>query len=289
MDRKYCAFISYRHLPLDTAVAENLTVVENLHFMAQVYGLEGASKQQWVNDMVAQFRLEEVLNSRAKTLSGGWKRKLSIAMALISQPRVLFLDDCTRIQDFSPLGDLPELEALRIEWCRKADRLWDMSGNTSLKVLSIHDAKKIVTNPTQIQTSQTLEEIRLWGADFDNKYTLESLSCFQGMKSLKRIDLNMMKLQNRNLDILATLPMLEEFHFDAGMLTTEEIAWICAKHPNLYGDCLGVYTTNEVACLNDIRICGHRKPGLDLPKDQKRLDKYTSEFNALVKKYRDEA
>ena len=203
--------------------------------------------------------------------------------------RVLFLDDCTRIQDFSPLGDLPELEALRIEWCRKADRLWDMSRNTSLKVLSIHDAKKIVANPTQLQTSQTLEEIRLWGADFDNKHTLESLSCFQGMRSLKRIDLNMMKLQNRNLDILATLPMLQEFHFDAGMLTTEEIAWICAKHPKLYGDCLGVYTTNEVTCLNDIRICGHRKPGLDLPKDQKRLDKYTSEFNALVKKYRDEA
>ena len=203
--------------------------------------------------------------------------------------RVLYLDDCTRIQDFSPLGDLPELEALRIEWCRKADRLWDMSGNTSLKVLSIHDARKIAANPTQLQTSQTLEEIRLWGADFDNKYTLESLSCFQGMRSLKRIDLNMMKLQNRNLDILATLPMLEEFHFDAGMLTTEEIAWICAKHPNLNGDCLGVYTTNEVTCLNDIRICGHRKPGLDLPKDQKRLDKYTSEFNALVKKYRDEA
>ena len=203
--------------------------------------------------------------------------------------RTLYLHDCTRILDFSPLGDLEDLEAIRIEWCRKADRLWDMSGNTSLKVLSIHDAKKIVANPMQLQTSQALEEIRLWGADFDNKYTLESLSCFQGMRSLKRIDLNMMKLQNRNLDILATLPMLEEFHFDAGMLTTEEIAWICAKHPNLYGDCLGVYTTNEVTCLNDIRICGHRKPGLDLPKDQKRLDKYTSEFNALVKKYRDEA
>lgn len=81
--------------PQDTAVAENLTVLENLHFMAQVYGLEGDSKQQRVNDMVAQFRLEEVLNSRAKTLSGGWKRKLSIAMALIAQPRVLFLDEPT--------------------------------------------------------------------------------------------------------------------------------------------------------------------------------------------------
>lgn len=202
--------------------------------------------------------------------------------------RTLYLFDCTQILDFSPLGELEDLEAIRIEWCPKADKLWDMSGNRSLKVLSIHDARKIAANPVQLQTSQTLEEIRLWGNGFDNKYTLESLSCFRGMRSLKRIDLNMMKLQKRNLDILATLPQLEEFHFDAGMLTTEEIAWICAKHPDLYGDCLGVYTTNEVTCLNDIRICGHRKPGLDLPKDQKRLDKYVAQFHALVEQYRNE-
>lgn len=202
--------------------------------------------------------------------------------------RVLYLDDCTQIVDFSPLSELEGLEAIRIEWCRKTDKLWDMSGNTSLKVLSICSAKKIAANPIQFQTSRTLEEIRLWGGDFDNKYTLESLSCFEGMKSLKRIDLNDINLKNRNLDVLATLPQLEEFHFDAGMLTTEEIAWICAKYPNLYGACLGVYTTREITCLNDIRICGYRKPGLDLPKDQKRLDKYTAEFNALVEKYRNE-
>lgn len=202
--------------------------------------------------------------------------------------KTLFLNNCSYIRDFSPLGELSDLEAVRLEWCRNTDKLWDFSKNHSLKILSIHDAKKIVANPVQLQTSQTLEEIRLWGGGLDNKHTLGSLSCFQGMKSLKRIDLNEIKLQNRNLDILASLPQLEEFHFDAGMLTTEEIAWICAKYPHIYGDCLGVYTTNEVTCLNDIRICGHRKPGLDLPKDQKRLDRYTTEFNTLVEKYRNE-
>ena len=203
--------------------------------------------------------------------------------------KTLYLDNCSYIRDFSPLGELSGLEAIRIEWCRNTDKLWDFSKNNSLKILSIHDAKKIVANPMQLQTARTLEEIRLWGGGFDNKHTLESLSCFQGMASLKRIDLNELKLQNRNLDVLATLPQLEEFHFDAGMLTTEEIAWICAKYPHIYGDCLGVYTTNEVTCMNDIRICGHRKPGLDLPKDQKRLDRYTAAFNALVEMYRNKA
>lgn len=81
--------------PQESAVAENLTVAENLHFMAQVYGLSGQEEQERVAEMIAAFHLEEVASGRAKTLSGGWKRKLSIAMALISRPRVLFLDEPT--------------------------------------------------------------------------------------------------------------------------------------------------------------------------------------------------
>ncbi|MBP3414848.1 MAG: hypothetical protein J6L81_06605 [Clostridia bacterium] len=202
--------------------------------------------------------------------------------------RTLYFYFSSDIRDFSPLADLKGLEAVRIEWCRNTDKLWDMSLNSSLKVISIDCAKRVIANPMQLQTSSTLEEIRFWGGDFDNKHTLESLSCFRGMKSLKRIDLNDIKLKTKNLDILSSLPQIGEFNFDAGMLTTEEIAWICAKYPHIRGDCLGVYTTNEVTCLNDIRICGFRKPGLDLPKDQKRLDKYVAEFNALVEKYRNE-
>lgn len=201
--------------------------------------------------------------------------------------KVLYLDYCSYIRDFSPLADLRNLEAVKIEWCRNIDKLWDMTDNSHLRVLSIHEAKKIVSNPMLLQTSRTLEEIRLWG-NMDNKYTLESLACFQGMPSLKRIDLNQIKLKNHDLDVLSSLPQLEEFHFDAGMLSTEEIAGICAKYPNLHGSCLGVYTTNEFGCWNDIRICGYRKPSLDLPKDQKRLERYIAEFQSLVEKYRHE-
>ena len=83
------------------------------------------------------------------------------------------------------------------------------------------------------------------------------------------------------------MPALETFHFDAGMFTTEEIAWIVAKHSNLSGKCLCSYN-REDAFLNDVRVCGFRKPGLDLPQHQKRLDKYIAEFNALVEKFRNE-
>lgn len=199
--------------------------------------------------------------------------------------RVLYLDDCRLIHDFSPLGALVNLEALRIDNCRMAGRLWDFSQNHSLKVLSILSAPKLVYNPALLQTSPCLEEIRLWGGGFDNRHALKSLDCFRGMNSLRRIDLNFIKLEERSTEVLSTLPSLEEFHFDASMLSTDEIAWICAKYPHLYGDCLKAYTTNDAGCLASVRICGQRKPGLNLPKDQARLDRYIAQFDALVRKY----
>ncbi|MCM1164911.1 MAG: ABC transporter A subfamily ATP-binding protein [Lachnospiraceae bacterium] len=81
--------------PQDTAVAENLTVLENLRLMCGVYGYSPEKTASRIADMTELFKMSDVANSRAKTLSGGWKRKLSIAMALIAEPKVLFLDEPT--------------------------------------------------------------------------------------------------------------------------------------------------------------------------------------------------
>ena len=78
--------------PQDTAVAPNLTVKENLEFIAEIYNCD--DKEEMKN-IVNKFSLDEVLNIKAKTLSGGWQRRLSIAMALITKPKVLFLDEPT--------------------------------------------------------------------------------------------------------------------------------------------------------------------------------------------------
>lgn len=75
----------------DTAVAEKLTVEENLRFMAGIYGKSREDAER----VIAAFGLEGVRKSKAKTLSGGWKRRLSIAMAVIGDPKVLFLDEPT--------------------------------------------------------------------------------------------------------------------------------------------------------------------------------------------------
>lgn len=84
--------------PQETAVAPNLTVRENLEFMAGIYGISDGRKQdqkQKVNQMIQEFHLEEIADQKAKLLSGGWQRRVSIAMAMITQPKVLFLDEPT--------------------------------------------------------------------------------------------------------------------------------------------------------------------------------------------------
>ena len=79
--------------PQETAVAPNLSVRENLELIAGAYGLSGNEKKQRVKELLDEFDLNSIAAKRAKKLSGGWQRRLSIAMALVSEPKVLFLDE----------------------------------------------------------------------------------------------------------------------------------------------------------------------------------------------------
>ena len=94
----------------DTAVAGKLTVEENLRFMADIYGVDRSNVEKVIED----FSLSEVRKKKAKQLSGGWQRRLSIAMAVIGDPKVLFLDEPTLGLDVIARRELwKEIEKLR--------------------------------------------------------------------------------------------------------------------------------------------------------------------------------
>ena len=81
--------------PQETAVAKKLTVFENLEFVAEIYGASRSTAKETAQEMLLRFGLADRAKDKAKSLSGGMARKLSIAMALISKPKVLFLDEPT--------------------------------------------------------------------------------------------------------------------------------------------------------------------------------------------------
>ncbi len=92
--------------PQETAVAPNLTVQENLELMAGVHGLPKAQAKDKITALYSRFGLGEIAGKRAGKLSGGWQRRLSIAMALISDPQILFLDEPTLGLDVLARSDL---------------------------------------------------------------------------------------------------------------------------------------------------------------------------------------
>ncbi len=79
--------------PQETAIAPNLSVRENLEFIAGIYEMDNIKIR--VNKIIKEFNLEKIEKKKAEKLSGGWQRRLSIAMALITEPKVLFLDEPT--------------------------------------------------------------------------------------------------------------------------------------------------------------------------------------------------
>lgn len=81
--------------PQETAVAPGLSVKENLELMCGIYGFSKEETQAKITALSAQFSLDTVLKRKAGKLSGGWQRRVSIAMALISEPKILFLDEPT--------------------------------------------------------------------------------------------------------------------------------------------------------------------------------------------------
>lgn len=92
--------------PQENSFAKKLTVEENLRFMCGIYGMDKEKTDKNVEDIIGQFSLSDVRGQMAGKLSGGWQKRLSIAMAIITEPKLLFLDEPTLGLDVMARRDL---------------------------------------------------------------------------------------------------------------------------------------------------------------------------------------
>lgn len=95
--------------PQETAVARGLSVRENLELICGVHGFDKDKKNKKIAELAEKLGLQTVMHKKAGKLSGGWQRRLSIAMALISEPKILFLDEPTLGLDVLARSDLRDL------------------------------------------------------------------------------------------------------------------------------------------------------------------------------------
>ena len=92
--------------PQETAIAPGLSVLENLQLICGVHGIAKSQREIKINELTDLLGLDEVISRKAGKLSGGWQRRLSIAMALVSDPKILFLDEPTLGLDVLARSDL---------------------------------------------------------------------------------------------------------------------------------------------------------------------------------------
>ena len=141
--------------PQETAVAPNLSVKENLELICGIHGFSREKTKTKIREISEKFTLDSVLRKKAGQLSGGWQRRVSIAMALISEPQILFLDEPTLGVDVIARRELWEVirslkgkvtMILTTHYMEEAEALSDrvgiMAGGNLLAVGTAEELKK---------------------------------------------------------------------------------------------------------------------------------------------------
>ena len=151
--------------PQETAVAPNLSVKENLELMCGIHGFTKEKNEAKINELTKQFALESILNRKAGKLSGGWQRRVSIAMALISEPKILFLDEPTLGLDVIARHELWDMirslkskvtVIITTHYMEEAEALSDRIGimkDGNLLVVGTAEELKIMTGANDFETA----------------------------------------------------------------------------------------------------------------------------------------
>lgn len=191
------------------------------------------------------------------------------------------------VEDWSLLGELPNLEFVYWFFNQRISSFWDMSKNTSLKALAVEDFSRL-NGLEMIDTAPALEWLSIGNAVWA-KSVVDSYKPIINTR-LKKIEFYGAKILDTDFSFVLEMPQLQEFNFSANLLTTEQVAWIVANRPDLKGWslCAAQINTFFVNSVEKKRVCvtGKGKRSFNLEGNEKRLEKIEKEFHSLVDKYK---
>lgn len=195
----------------------------------------------------------------------------------LANPKMLHIYEL-KAEDLSIIGSLKDLEVLALEWNTKAQILWDISKNTSLKSLSIKDFSKLY-DISNLQKSTSLELLDLSGGIWNslNLYTLQPL---RYLNNLKFLGLSNIRVKDESLEPISELIKLQELEI-SNQFPTEEYARLSVSLKNTKCNCFEpyIFLSNPIDD-KDVMVVGKRKPFLNSKVDVKKLQKYEQQFKA---------
>ena len=209
-----------------------------------------------------------------------------------SQFKVINFWKCPLVRDLAALESLPGIEYIVYFWNQKAEQLWDLSRNTSLKGLGLDDFRRI-HDLAQLATAPALEELH-FGNKIWNKQVLDTLEPIGRCSQLKSLTFNAQKIADNRIEPLAKLPQLERLEFPAYQFTSRQVAWLKARLPEtIRSQVLGGYWTihqpleHKGKHLNTMIVGKGKSRLLDSKKDSALLDRHIDEFNAFHRWFRE--
>ena len=193
------------------------------------------------------------------------------------------------VEDWSLIGSLPQLEGMTFFHNQRIDRMWDMSGNRSLRALVIEDFTRL-HDLTGVEKAPVLEWLHYGDAVWSTS-VIWSLNCLRGTK-IKRLCFSGKKIEDMDLSVIPEMKELEIFDFPTNLFSTEQVAWLKANCPKLEGRAIKPYINymaynkeTHKSELPAVIIVGKRKPSMTIEGNEARIAKYVKKFEESVERY----
>jgi len=241
------------------------------------------------DDLLAGLQAQPL--ATALTVSGLSQSALEALCRSARQLMAIHFWKCPRLEDLSPLQDMPQLEYVAFYWNQRATRLWDFRKTPALRGLCFEDFSRL-DGLGDLAHATTLAELD-FGNAINVKFQPETLEPLAALTSLRSLCFNARSIRDGRIQPLGKLTGLRELDTSKRLFTTEQLAWLRARLPQVESKVLAPFRRLRQPLLLkgkqcDVIVNGKGKPFLSSEIDASKLSRHVAEFEAMVRRFTDD-